>query len=57
MVENFMTAPPIFSGENYQIWSFKMKSYLKASGLWDVVMSEIHKNIQLQLNSEITMMK
>jgi len=36
-----MAAPPIFFEENYQIWSIKMKSYLKASGLWDVVMSEI----------------
>jgi len=36
-----MAAPPIFSGENYQIWSIKMKSYLEASDLWDVVMSEI----------------
>jgi len=41
MAKNFMAAPPIFSGENYQIWSVKMKSYLEASGLWDVVMSEI----------------
>jgi len=36
-----MAAPPAFSGENYQIWYVKMKSYLEASGLWDVVMSEI----------------
>ena len=41
MAENFMTAPPVFSGENFEIWSVKMKSYLEASGLWDVVMSEI----------------
>ena len=41
MVGNFMAAPPIFSRENYQIWSVKMKSYLEASDLWDVVMSEI----------------
>jgi len=36
-----MAAPLVFSGENYQIWSVKMKYYLEASGLWDVVMSEI----------------
>jgi len=41
MAGNFMAAPPVFLGENYQIWSVKMKSYLEASGLWDVVMSEI----------------
>jgi len=28
-----MTAPPVFSGENFEIWSVKMKSYLEASGL------------------------
>jgi len=36
-----MAAPPIFSDENFEIWSVKMKSYLEESGLWDVVMSEI----------------
>jgi len=41
MVRNFMAAPPVFSGENFEIWSVKMKSYLEASGLWNVVMSEI----------------
>ncbi|XP_050231899.1 uncharacterized protein LOC126680763 [Mercurialis annua] len=30
---------PIFTGENYQIWSVKMKSYLKALSLWNVVES------------------
>jgi len=41
MAGNFMVAPPVFSGENYQIWFVKIKFYLEASGLWDVVMSEI----------------
>ena len=41
MAGNFMAAPLVFSGENYQIWSVKMKYYLEASCLWDVVMSEI----------------
>jgi len=36
-----MAAPPVFSGENFEIWSVKMKSSLEASDLWDVVMSEI----------------
>jgi len=36
-----MAAPPVFFGENYQIWSVKLKFYQEASGLWDVVMSEI----------------
>jgi len=33
MVQNFITAPPIFSRENYQIWYVKMKSYLETSDL------------------------
>ncbi|TXG57360.1 hypothetical protein EZV62_018673 [Acer yangbiense] len=28
---------PQFSGENYQIWVVKMKSYLKSFGLWEYV--------------------
>ncbi|XP_060170438.1 uncharacterized protein LOC132601360 [Lycium barbarum] len=29
--------PPIFIGENYHIWAIKMKAYLKALNLWEVV--------------------
>jgi len=39
MAGNFMATPPVFLGENFEIWSVKMKSYLEASGLWDIVMS------------------
>ncbi|XP_044475713.1 uncharacterized protein LOC123203416 [Mangifera indica] len=28
---------PVFSGENYAAWAVKMKAYLRASDLWDVV--------------------
>ncbi|XP_016558016.2 uncharacterized protein LOC107857677 [Capsicum annuum] len=31
------TGPSIFSRENYHIWAIKMKAYLKALNLWDVV--------------------
>ncbi|XP_071933991.1 uncharacterized protein [Coffea arabica] len=34
---NFLSNPPNFTGENYQIWVVKMKSYLDANDLWDVV--------------------
>ncbi|XP_017972491.1 PREDICTED: uncharacterized protein LOC108661117 [Theobroma cacao] len=30
-------APPVFSGENYAIWSVKMEAYLRAFDLWEVV--------------------
>ncbi|KAH1115101.1 hypothetical protein J1N35_008479 [Gossypium stocksii] len=29
--------PPIFAGENYHIWEVKMKTYLQAHDLWNVV--------------------
>ena len=32
-----MLAPQIFVGENYQIWSVKMQTYLEAFDLWEVV--------------------
>jgi len=31
------TGPPTFTGENYHIWAIKMKAYLKALNLWEVV--------------------
>ncbi|XP_027182312.1 uncharacterized protein LOC113780733 [Coffea eugenioides] len=34
---NFLSNPPNFTGENYQIWAVKMKSYLDANDLWDVI--------------------
>ncbi|RVW62525.1 Retrovirus-related Pol polyprotein from transposon RE2 [Vitis vinifera] len=32
-----LLAPQIFAGENYQIWSVKMQTYLEAFDLWEVV--------------------
>ena len=40
MSANFMIAPPVFSGEHYEIWSLKMKTYLEVSGLWEFVNTE-----------------
>ncbi|XP_031248647.1 uncharacterized protein LOC116106419 [Pistacia vera] len=28
---------PIFTGENYDVWSFKMKTYFFSQDLWDIV--------------------
>ncbi|XP_059281353.1 uncharacterized protein LOC132035051 [Lycium ferocissimum] len=33
----FFNAPQTLTGENYQIWALKMKSYLEAYDLWEVV--------------------
>lgn len=30
-------APPVFNGENYQIWAVRMESYLDALDLWEAV--------------------
>ena len=35
----FAISPPIFLGENYAMWSIKMKAYLQAFDLWDVTES------------------
>ena len=35
------TAPQVFNGEGYQIWVVKMKTYLQAFDLWEVVNSDV----------------
>ena len=35
-----LPTPPVFSGENYQIWAIKKKTYLSAFDIWDVVEQE-----------------
>ncbi len=30
-------APPVFNGENYQIWAVQMEAYLDALDLWEAV--------------------
>ncbi|XP_016504642.1 uncharacterized protein LOC107822615 [Nicotiana tabacum] len=35
-----LNTPQTFTGENYQIWSVKMKSYLETYDLWEVVMKD-----------------
>ncbi|KAK5810877.1 hypothetical protein PVK06_026194 [Gossypium arboreum] len=36
-----LAAPPVFSGEGYHIWVVKMRIYLQAFDLWEVVNSDI----------------
>ncbi|XP_052489787.1 uncharacterized protein LOC128042480 [Gossypium raimondii] len=33
--------PPVFAGESYNIWAVKMKTYLQAHDLWNVVQNDI----------------
>ncbi|XP_010527339.1 PREDICTED: sugar transport protein 3-like [Tarenaya hassleriana] len=30
-------SPPVFDGENYQMWAVKMKAYMKGADLWEVI--------------------
>ncbi|KAA8543340.1 hypothetical protein F0562_021165 [Nyssa sinensis] len=39
---NFLgTRPPLFNGENYQVWVIKMKTYLKTLNLWEAVENDV----------------
>ena len=30
-------APPLFNGENYDLWAVKMEAYLEALDLWEAI--------------------
>nr|KYP36444.1 Retrovirus-related Pol polyprotein from transposon TNT 1-94 [Cajanus cajan] len=34
---NSLPPPPVFAGENYDLWAAKMRTYLRAQSLWEVV--------------------
>ena len=35
---NFLAmAPPVFDGDNYQMWAVRMETYLEALDLWEAV--------------------
>ena len=34
---SFLPPPPVFAREIYHVWATKMKTYLRAHGLWEVV--------------------
>uniref|UniRef100_M1BDW7 Uncharacterized protein n=1 Tax=Solanum tuberosum TaxID=4113 RepID=M1BDW7_SOLTU len=37
-------APPIFDGENYQLWTVRMETYLEALDLWEAVEEDYEIN-------------
>lgn len=37
---NFSISIPLFKGDNYHSWAIKMKAYMKALSLWDVIESD-----------------
>ena len=34
---NFFSTPPVFDGENYQVWAVKMTVHLEALDLWEAI--------------------
>ena len=30
-------APPVFDGDNYQMWAVRMETYLEALDLWEAI--------------------
>ena len=48
--------PPVFDGENYQIWAVRMKSYLDALDLWEAV-EEDYEVLPLPDNTTINQIK
>ncbi|KAG8477850.1 hypothetical protein CXB51_027453 [Gossypium anomalum] len=48
--------PPIFTGENYNIWAVKMKTYLQAHDLWSVVLADTEPS-PLRANPTIPQIK
>ena len=44
-------APPVFDGENYQLWAVRMETYLEALDLWEAV-EEKRTKTQIKSNKE-----
>lgn len=34
---SFAISPPVFDGENYQVWAIKMQTHMEACDLWEAV--------------------
>ena len=49
-------APPIFDGDNYQMWAVRMETYLEALDLWEAV-EEDYKDPPLPTNSTVAQIK
>lgn len=48
--------PLVFTGENYNFWSAKMKAYLKAYDLWEITESGVEPPL-LRANPTIAQLK
>ena len=53
---NFSAKTPLFTGQNFGAWAVKMKTYLKALDLWEIVESD-RQPTPLRNNPTIAQMK
>ncbi|KAE8729670.1 receptor-like protein 12-like [Hibiscus syriacus] len=49
-------APPLFEGENYQVWAIRMESYLEANDIWEAV-EEDYEITPLPANPTVAQIK
>ena len=49
-------APPVFDGDNYQIWAIRMETYLEALDLWEAI-EEDYEVPPLQANRTVAQIK
>jgi hypothetical protein len=49
-------APPVFNGDNYQIWAVRMETYLEALDLWEAVEEDYDVPVLLK-NPTMTQIK
>ena len=49
-------APPVFDGDNYQMWAVRMETYLEAFNLWEVI-EEYYKVPPLPANPTVAQIK
>ena len=54
--QNFSPPIPLFKGENYHSWAIKMKAYLQALNLWEIIESDVEP-ISLPQNPTLAQIK
>jgi len=48
LVECINGTPPVFDGDNYQMWIVRMETYLEALNLWEAVEEDLIREFELQ---------
>ncbi|GKV16598.1 hypothetical protein SLEP1_g27220 [Rubroshorea leprosula] len=50
-----LSNPPMFTGENYSVWTIKMKAFLKAQEAWDTLKKEFDGSSWVKGNKIVTL--